>query len=362
MQAKIYVVLAVLVAVVFAGCTGNGGTKDTPEDECDDHAALCDEQQYLQDHYCIRNNARPRDVAPDAAGNPWVLGDWWQYSLKVGDGPETTTKLVYYADQDFDGLGNPQHYMAGTPTREEALQHAILSVNPMIGRIHRILYSPHESGEHADMFNFPVCQGNTWKTVFFGETFDYRVEQTTLQIPGMGSKPGWRMIGESAGGSRIVHTYSPDVKWFTQIDLDRADGSTVDMRLTGVGSGYRGEAFFLRGQQDHVEDLNGFAGSRDIPVPRSDGRSGPYNTLGIQMDLQRTGGSGQASVQFVDPSGTVRASAQVGGVEGQTTANVMVEVPYQPGEWTLQLRNLVPGTTVAGSFTVVSIYDRSDSV
>ena len=181
-------VLLLLVTALLAGCADDGGQDEVPTSaECIEQGLTLDadhpdgpqcveppfETREFEDpgHHCVVTKQRDRVHAPDLVGTPWQLGQFWEYSLNVDGADLPATRLVYYDDQDFDGNGVPQHYMVGTPTRDEALRHALFSENPMIGRVHRQLYSPHESGDHADMFHFPLCEGSSWTTVFYGEQF-----------------------------------------------------------------------------------------------------------------------------------------------------------------------------------------------
>lgn len=367
--------LALLVAVGFAGCSDGGGGGPATGDDCDLEPVLCDPEHYLANHHCIANDVRPRIYAPDTPGpdtqaDPWNAGDWWTYRLTT-DGAAHDTTLVYYEDIDFDSGGRAQHYLVGTSSPEEALDHALFSVNPMLGRIHRTLYSPHESGLHADMFNFPLCEGATWVTGFYDSTFDLVAHQEPIPLPGGRSDPlGFAIRGTSADGSTLAHTYSPGAKWFTRIDLDRADGLRVDMELLDFGSGRTGTYHFLRAQNDETLDL-GALGSTPAVVGREDGGEGPYTTVGVWVEAQRQGTS-KVEVLLKDPSGVVRACVGFAGqglggglrqgcVEG---GPLKTQVPYQSGEWTVSVEKplIDSSARVTGEMRLVSIYDRSGTV
>ncbi len=356
-------VLMVLLVAMLAGCTDDA---PDPVEECEDEA-LCDLDRFLQDHYCVQNDL-PRVYAPDVpdqAGqtDPWAEGDWWEYSISLDGLTQPKSKLVYYDIQD-----NGAHYMVGTPTREEALTHAVLSTNPVIGRVHKTLYSPHESGSHADMFHFPLCDGSRWQDTFFDTPFTFTAQQTSIAIPGGTDPDGFRITGTSSDGSRVVHTYSPAVKWFTLIDLDRADGTEVDMRLEGAGSGATGTAFFLRGQKDEHVPIAATRTAASNVVERSDGGEGPYDSIGIRVDLERSG-DGKVELRVVAPDGSVQepcVGLRGSGVNGETACRAppaLFEVPYQAGEWRFELEVPLIGTTEASAdIRVASIYDRSGQV
>lgn len=353
-----------LIATVLAGCAD-----DPPPETCDDDIVLCDPETYFGDHPCEQADVRPRVYAPDTAGpdteaDPWVIGDSWTYSLELNGEDLGETELIYYGIQDAGA-----HYMVGTPTREEALQHAVFSTNPVIGRVHKTLYSPHESGAHADMFQFPLCDGSTWEDTFFDTRFTFTAQRQSIALPDGRTDPlAFRIDGRAADGSNIQHTYSPMAKWFTRIDLERADGSTVNMQLTDLGSGHSGSAFFLRGQQDHVQALDSSgAGATALPFGRSG--EGQYSTVGIAIDVERTEGSGRTEVHVRNPDGTSVACVGfagdgLGGGTDCPAGPLLVEVPYADGEWeiTVERQALAGETRVIGDVRVVSIQDRSCAI
>ncbi|HJQ93765.1 MAG TPA: hypothetical protein VJ874_05720 [Candidatus Thermoplasmatota archaeon] len=366
--------LVLLSSLALAGCGGKDGGGHPATDDCELEPVLCDPENYLASHHCIANDVRPRVYAPDTPGpdtaaSPWNAGDWWTYRLTIGGRSHETT-LVYYEDTDFDSGGRAQHYLVGTSSPEEALDHALFSVNPMLGRIHRTLYSPHESGLHADMFNFPLCDGATWVTGFYGTTFDLVARQGPLDLPRGGTDPlGFVITGASGDGSSLLHTYSPQAKWFTRVQLDRADGLELDMELLDHGSGKTGTYHFLRAQQDEVLDLAAI--DDPIVVGREDGGEGPYTTLGVWIDAQRTAGSGRIEVHLRNPAGQSMACVGfdgqgLGGDSPCPGAPLKAQVPYQAGEWTVTvdrpLGALDGSTQVGGQMRIVSIYDRSGTV
>jgi hypothetical protein len=268
--------------------------------------------------------------------------------------------------------------MVGTTTREEALHHALFAANPMIGRVHRILYSPHETGDHADMFHFPLCDGSTWRTLFYGESFSLTATEIAVPDDRLGPVSDGRAFlisGLSAEGGTLTLTYSTAAQWFTFLDLDRADGGTVDMRLQGVSTGYTGDAFFLRGQAE--ERI--VAAALDLPVEvaavgppvlaeavigRADGDEGPYDTVGIHV-VAVLNGTGVGRVTITDPAGAVQYQADVGATAGGVIADSVVEVPYLAGDWTLSLVGVAidpAGASLVAAASFVSIYDRGASV
>ena len=359
---------------LLAGCAGGEQDEGTPvsEDECRLEPALCDPDAYLANHHCIANKVRPRLYAPDTPGpdldaDPWVQGDFWTYAVRAGERTFTST-LVYYDDADF-AQGTAQHYLVGSQSREEAFDHALFSINPMLGRIHRSLYSPHESGLHADMFHFPLCKGSTWTTVFYDTTFDLRAEPRTLFLPNnQADNGGFVIAGTSQDGSRLEIEYSPRAKWFVSLDLQRADGLKVTMDLTDTGTGKTGTYHFLRAQKDAAVDLSQVVPGTPAQVDREDGGEGPYDTIGVQLTAARSAGQGRIEVHLRDPSGASKACIQVAG-SGLGTSScpagpLKVQVPYTAGTWSVTVEPPVGdlATRASGEALLVSIYDRSGNV
>lgn len=383
-------VLAFLtVSVVLAGCFGGDGDEGPTgptSAECLEQGLIlnqsadppmCEEPPFVirdfedPQHHCVVTEQRDRVHAPDLVGDPWELGQSWTYSMEQDGEDRGTTKLVYYDDQDFDREGNAQHYMVGTVTREEALHHAVFSGNPVVGRVHRILYSPHESGDHADMFHFPLCEGSTWTTMFYAEEFELTATEAEIDLPGGSTDAGFLIQGSAPSGSTLRLSYSPAAQWFTFIDLDRADGGTVDLQLEALGEGYTGPAYFLRGQQDAevAVDVSAPAlpGVTDETLVREDGDNGPYDTLGVAVNLSLVG-QGSAFFELVDPNGTAQYTAELGGPDGPAQVTDLIEVPFASGEWRLiytvaGIDPDAPGPArLVGDLMVVSVYDRSGEV
>jgi hypothetical protein len=359
-------------SLLLAGCSGGGDGEPTDTDDCDLEPVLCDPEHYLANHPCIKKDVRPRVYAPDtpgpdAAADPWAQGDWWTYRLDTGRGAKATT-LVYYDDADFAG-DVPQHYLVGVPDRADALEHALFSVNPMLGRIHRALYSPHESGLHADMFNFPLCDGAQWSTGFYDRDFQLTARLEEIQIPGGATDPlGFRIEGRASDGSTLSHTYSTQVKWFTELHLARADGVRVDMTLDAYGSGRAGRVEFLRAQRDVVIPLADVPDD-GWPIDAEPGAEGPYDRIGAYLEVARAAGTGRIEVHLRDPAGTSRACVGLAGSGplDQTTCPagpLRVEVPWQEGTWRLTVETLIVDTQTraAGEVRVVSLYDRGGTV
>lgn len=362
-----------LLITSLAGCSQDKASSPaTGQDPCTLEPALCDPDSYLATHHCIANDVRPRIYAPDTPGPdsdpaPWKPGDFWTYSVQADDRSFTST-LVYYDDADF-ASGIPQHYLVGAASRDEAFDHALFSINPMLGRIHRSLYSPHESGLHADMFHFPLCEASTWTTSFYDTTFEMRAARATVGLPGGASDPlGFRIDGSSGDGSRLGLTYSPVAKWFTTLDLARADGLTLTMDLTQSGSGKTGTYHFLRGQKDEQFDVAKIT-SNGLTVTRDDGGEGPYDQIGVWMDVQRSAGTGKVEVHLRDPGGASRACVGIAGAgpTGTTACSanpLKVGIAYSPGDWTLTVETSLGdlSTKASGEVRLVSIYDRSGTV
>ncbi len=367
---------ALSLTALLAGCFGGGGDGDggPSSDDCDLEPALCDPDAYLASHHCLVHDVAPRVYAPDTPGpedptpDPWRQGDYWTYRLRVDGKDHGSVPLVYYDDADIV-QGQAQHYLVGVADRGHALEHALYSINPMLGRIHRTLYSPHESGDHADMFNFPLCEGNTWRTRFYAADFTLTAHLAPdLSIP-RGTDPlGFHIEGTASDGSRLTVEYSPTAKWFTKLSLTQPDGTDVQMDMTDYGSGKTGRYNFLRAQKDEAVDL-GLQTADSVAIPREKGGEGAYDKVGFSLAMERTEGTGRVEVHLRDPAGNSRACVGVSGtgLGGQATAcpagPLLVETGWVEGEWSLTIeRPLVGEVAIEGEARVVSIYDRGGTV
>lgn len=378
MNARYAVLL--LLGVLLAGCANS----EPDDDPVNPDAVLDDPDAYYADHFCIKQGVTPRTFAPDyqsdkIQADPWVLGDLWTFSLKINGESLDDVELLYYDDIDANQAGIPAHYMVGDRNAESALVHALFSTDPMLGRIHRILYSPHEGGVHADMFNFPLCEGNTWSTKFYGTDYNLRAQEADVLGSAGAKEPGYLIKGTGAGQATISYTYNPAVKWFSEIHAVTEDGNTIAMALKTFQSGQTGSAHFLRAQKDAVLSFEDYTGQGETFLREHRGDGSSYTHVGIYLRVDEIDSDGRTDVHVRSPSGEsvlcIGRGGQglTGGGDSQCDpippnavdyeGGYLLQVPFEVGNWELDVDHSgLSAASITGEVRFVSIFDLSGRV
>lgn len=267
------------------------------------------------------NGGKGPPSAPFTAAAPWWdVGDAYTVRIERPGAPATTWRMVNFLNDTATA-----HFWLGVQDRRQAMDMALFDTNPLLGRIHHGILTPHERGMHAAMYQFPLEDGKRWNGFFFDGNWSFTVEEATLQTP-VGSDRGFRIAGVStdAGGGRVAFDYSPRIRWFTELEtFDAAGASLVRAEVTGYERGATGTYLFLRGV-DFYKGPGGLAGTRDERFTVDDDVDG----LAFFVDARA---SGPLEVQLLDPAGQVRerVTAATGG-----RASFFDEVrPAPQGEW-----------------------------
>ncbi|MBW3582067.1 MAG: hypothetical protein KY455_03115 [Euryarchaeota archaeon] len=285
---------------------------------------------------------------------PWTLSDHWTYDMEVrGFERFTATRLAYYKES------GPE-YVVGTPSRDEAVYHAVFSFNPILGRIHQGHLSPHERGEHAQMYpwanaNDVIRDGQQWSTNLYGHLLQMTATASESVPVADGTAHGFLISGKAPKGDFEVHySYVPEVKWFTFLRVVDAEGPYFSLALTDHGTGYTGPAHFIR-----AKDLyDGARGSTDgVAVPITD----TFQVTQQMVDDDRVEGFalstridarlGSAEVRLLDPDGreiyrktfeeTQRSGEQIDELypEGKPSTKPLGERPnWKAGSYTVEYR------------------------
>lgn len=248
------------------------------------------------------------DANQAAAGTyvPWVLSDYWAFDMDVaGFERYTQTKLVYYEES------GPE-FVVGTPSAGEALYHAVFSVNPILGRVHKELLSPHEQGTHAHMFPFHsgarIEDGQVWTTVFYERQLQLEATYDEAIATPLGAKPGFRIHGDDPNSAfAIDYTYVPAVKWFTELRVYDGAGQLFHLRLTEQGTGYSGPAHFIRAKDLFHETIEAdglLPVERTFQIGASEVDGARVESLAISTHIDLASGL-SARVEILDPQGAV---------------------------------------------------------
>lgn len=316
-----------LLFLAVAGCTGGPGDGGGPTDEPD----------------------------ADAVQAPWwPVGAWWDVELKRGANEVQRFRLVNFWNDSASshfwlGVANRDNCPSACGFGGSALDHALHDNNPVLGRIHWGLLTPHEKGVHASgMYAFPARPGEERDgAIAFGRTWDLDVKP--------GTRAGTLLFeGTADDGARMAYDYDPAVMWFTFVEIKAPGGATelrIDVKDHGLGQ--KGTYWFLRGR-DYRELKNvGTNGTREEPFETKTEEI-PLKSLALEIKGRATG---PMQIQIRDPSGTVRHEETLLTTEAHTVKEIAN--PTVSPNWKIVLTG---SGTFYGTIEVVGILEYTKTL
>lgn len=299
--------LAVL-GVALAGC----GAPAPPDDGARTAEPPRDAPRDAPDGGAERDREAPPEAprAPSLQGPAWQLGEAWTYSYRRGDA-EATHELVVFRQDD-------EHWWLGLANRTLALEHALRDTNPLIGRIHRGILSPHEKGRHVGMYSFPLEDGKAWSGDLFGGTWQFQARWDA-------AAQKYLIAGAGADGSRIALDYSVGDRWFSALRTEGVPGP-LELTLQGHRTGLTGTFHFFRGvdvYQGPGPQGPGGAALHIDEFPVEDG----FGALGLSLKATATG---PALVVVLDPANEERYRRALAAGEA---VDELAELPARGGTW-----------------------------
>lgn len=283
--------LLLFASVAFAGCNApsDDGASDDGEDGDDHH-----------------------DMEP-AAGSPWwEVGRYWDMTVTRGRSTESFHLVNFHNDTD--------HFWLGVQDRDQAMAMALWDTNPFLGRIHHGSIAPHEAGQHAIMYRFPLRDGAQWQGFLLGRVWNFEAREAQsgrFDVEGLGIQ-----------GEAVTYDYDPDSQWFTRLEERDRDGKLVwQAVVTESGSGARGEYVFLRGR-DYFE-TGGVVGTKEASFAVDD----DLTSLALHAGIASTG---PVSIRITEPGGELAHQWTLG--PGGGSVNETVEVPDPAaGNWDVDI-------------------------
>ncbi|HVL47627.1 MAG TPA: hypothetical protein VM889_03635 [Candidatus Thermoplasmatota archaeon] len=246
----------------------------------------------------------------------WPVGAWWDLRFT------RESKVEHVRLANFWNDSETHHFWLGVSNRAVAMDHALHDTNPLLGRIHWNILTPHQKGIHAHgMYNFPVKPGDQ----FGGLMFDH---EWSMKASAGEKKGALRFEGTATDGSKIQYDYDPDLQWFSFVEIkDRAGKLKLRVDVTDHGEGAKGAFYFLRGR-DYYEGPKQ-QGTHDETFEVKEEEI-PHKSLAIKI---RGAASGILRLDFIDPSGAMRHSETLPA----QSIDRIVEIPSpQKGRWTLR--------------------------
>ncbi|MCI0497132.1 MAG: hypothetical protein L0Z54_02425 [Thermoplasmata archaeon] len=261
----------------------------------------------------------------------WVEGQYWDYAFHSDDVDIDSARMV------MAGIEG-ENYVVGTSRIDDARRHAVLNINPLLGRARFADLAVYENGEPELFLSFPLEEGKTWSFAFLGvEQWDARVEKIREeQSLGKDARVAY-IHAEGSDGTTLDYQYDSAAGWIRF--LEKADGTDVLLRMVLIehGTGWTGNAYFVRGRDLMDETYESSAGNPvadvfDTYVDSGHPKYGDFSYL-VYFSNYDAGGDGEIYWILRDHTGGIGAQDFYNNEEGVilgTTASV-------EGNWTLAL-------------------------
>ncbi|HEX9815381.1 MAG TPA: hypothetical protein VGB18_00255, partial [Candidatus Thermoplasmatota archaeon] len=276
----------------------------------------------------------------------WRFGQTWTYRVERPGLPTGTFKMIVAEDRD-------DLWVVATNNRTQAVDHAVYSTNPMLGRISKETLSPYQSGAPVKMYQFPLADGKTWQATFFGTTMNFQANYVgdidSSQIDKARNLPsrldGFRVTA-TGGGRTVMFDYVDTIEWFTRFELQEADSTfSIRLSLADFESNYKGSYFFFRGAPD-AESLikEGSHQANALPPTSREtfDATVPANfkdfvALGV-IYVGKTGTPPpNLEMQLLRPTGGAVLTQQQTRFAGAREVHFLHDVPGIEGKWTFQV-------------------------
>jgi hypothetical protein len=242
----------------------------------------------------------PRSVALPV----WETGRFWYYAFDTPDIDPTMARIVV-------ATKNETQYQLGIDNRLDAQRHAVLNYNPMLGRITTSQLAVFEKGVPQTILLFPLHKGKIWNFTLLGRE-NWIAKVTGLDgvnMPGE-NRTTVAVIEASAGtGDVLKCTYDTSAGWFrSMVLLDASGREELRMTLVSSGTGYKGDAYFVRGVDLYSKDASSSTGSPEVDVyesfiDRGHPTWGPFDSL-IYYYTVKIGDRSNGVLTFRDHSTT----------------------------------------------------------
>jgi hypothetical protein len=272
-----------------------------------------------------------QDGTPDSVKQPeWEVGQYWVYAFTTPDVENTIAKIVVTET-------DAENYHLGISSRLDAQRHAVLNYNPMLGRITKENLGLYEEGVPQTVLLFPLEKGKTWRFTMMGmEGLDTKVTSIEkTKIPGEDETVIVDIRAEGSGGEVLKYSYDTSAEWFRSMVLTTSAGDELlRMTLISYGTGYRGEAYFIRGLDLYDRSFSSSTGSPEVDlydtfIDQGHPQWGPFDSLIYFYSVKTGGGSnGVMTIRDHSTTTTVRKEFQSGVEE-----NGFGSINSNAGEW-----------------------------
>lgn len=295
-------VAALLLASLFAGCSGPPSTPSTGPTTGS-----------------VSGTANEHPAEANAAVEPpaWKVGDWWNYTIILGGSGRTSFSDVVSEDRGAD-------WFLDTDNPATAFRNARSDISKL-GEIRKSDLAGSQGTTRVEFFQWPLADGKNWTTTWDGQS---------VHIVATQKGPGLFVLAATRadGTLHAAYTYDRALGWFRDLTYTDAKG-TPDLAFSLASSGHAYKGTVVRWKLETLYAANGTNGNADAkPLTVADG----LTDLWLAYHLSCAGGGGGYSIA-VKPVG---ADAPTGGY---FQGNPCTQVDYEdaivtsptPGAWTV---------------------------
>ncbi len=242
----------------------------------------------------------------------WKVGDWWEFKTTAEDGATLSSTEVVTSDTG-------DAYTLTAATEETALYDSIFDIS-YIGRIRKSDLSGNQQGNAVKFFEWPLKDGASWTARWDGEVVTLTAREEPNVPSPAGAGPGYRVTGTVDGDEFVTYTYSPAVKWWTNIKW--AGGYSRE--LVRVGENFTGTVFEAEAVKPVDKEITSAGAGRESFTVAESVTHLAYSYAFVAFQ-------GAESVLVVDPESSVTTIAS--GACNPCLSRDFGYLTVKPGEW-----------------------------
>lgn len=257
-----------------------------------------------------------REVAARTAERPeWRVGDAWLVRFN----PQFSCWIVV-------GDAGPAGYAQGTSCQGDIPAGAQIAANdyPYVGAFDHDLASTPREGEPIRFYDWPLTDGKTWDTAWFGRRVT--VEAVFVEsMPGpLGREPGFALTMRDArsGAFLVTYDYVPSLRWWSGFEYASGYAIAVEDAVRG----WNGRVVMMEAEERSRIFANVIT-------------SGEAHGFQVEQDHDalivetRASGIHWLEMRVYDPSGDVRASESRADLAANMGYRFTVVEDPEPGTW-----------------------------
>jgi len=281
---------------------------------------------------CIDDDADDDDDVPSAIEKPeWQLGMEWTYIFSSPDLTDDVASTLVMADEDGT------NYWIGVASLTDALRHAVLNFNPVLGRVNKERMGVYEKGLPQELMHFPLTKESEWSFSLLGvDDFNASVRDIrTIRTEEHGKSTIVDVEAAADSGETLVYSYDVKAGWLRSLVFRDANGGMrLEMALTSYGGGYSGEAYFVRATDLFYGTYSGTGATvTDTFMDSGHAKDGRFDYLVYYLEAE-TDDTGSGTMHLKDYGETRPKSWDF---PPETNERILGTHPSVQGNWTLEV-------------------------